>query len=66
MLVYKPQQHLNQQIGLDYLTNFEMTHLKFSRTSQRHKTTILRIAFKKKKANWPDLSSNQSMSDHVN
>ena len=50
MLVYKPQQHLNQQIGLEYLTNFEMTHLKFGRTSQRHKTTILRIAFKKKKS----------------
>jgi len=47
MLVYKPKEHLKQQIGLNYLTNFEMTHLKFSlTTSQCHKTTILRIVLR--------------------
>jgi len=37
MQVYEPKQHLKQQTGLSYLTNFEMTHLKFSLTSQCHK-----------------------------
>jgi len=32
MLVYKPKHHLNQDTGLNYLTNFEMIHLKFSLT----------------------------------
>ena len=32
-----------------------MTHLKFSLTSQCHKTTILRIVFKNEKANWPGI-----------
>jgi len=50
MLVYKPKQHLKQQTGLNYLTNFEMTHLKFSLTNQCHKTTILRIVFKYEKS----------------
>jgi len=49
MLVYIPKQHLKQQTGLNYLKNFEMTHLKFS-LSQCHKTTILRIVFKKEKS----------------
>jgi len=56
MLVYKLKQHLKQQTGLT-----EMTHLKFSLTSQCHKT--LRIVFK-----ITDLvsSNNQSMQTHVN
>jgi len=41
MLVYKPKQHLKQQTGLKYLTNFEMANLKFGLTSQCHKTTLL-------------------------
>jgi len=45
MLVYKPKQHLKQLTGL-ISHKFEMTHLKFSLTSQCHKTTILRIVFK--------------------
>jgi len=49
MLVYKPKQHLKQQTGLNYLTNFEMTHLKFRLTRQCYKTTILRIVFKNEK-----------------
>jgi len=27
IIVFKPKQHLEQQIGLNYITNFEMTHL---------------------------------------
>jgi len=49
MLVYKPKQHLKQQTGLNYLTNFEMNHSKFSLSSKCHKTAILRIVFKNEK-----------------
>jgi len=50
MLVYKPKQHLKQQTGLNYFTKFDMPHLKFSLTSQCHKTTILRTVFKKEQS----------------
>jgi len=40
MLDCKPKQHLKQQSGLNYLTNFEMTHLEFSVTIQCHETTF--------------------------
>jgi len=32
-----------------------MIHLKFSLTSQCHKTTVVRVLFKNKKANWPGI-----------
>jgi len=48
MLVYKLKQHLKHQTGLNYLTNFEMTH--FSLTTPCHKTTILRIMFKNERS----------------
>jgi len=50
MQAYKLKQHLKQQTGLNYLTNFEMTYLKFNLTSQCYKTTILRILFKNEKS----------------
>ena len=46
MLVYKQKQLSKQQIRLKFLINFEMTDLKFSLTSQCHKTTILHIMSK--------------------
>jgi len=49
MPVNKPKQHL-KQTGLNYFTNFEISHLKFSLNSQCHKTTILRIMFKNEKS----------------
>jgi len=50
MLVYKPKQHLQQQMCLNYLKNFEMTHLKFSLTSKYNKKAILCIMFKNEKS----------------
>jgi len=50
MLAYNPKQSLKQQIGLKYLANFEMSHLKFSLRSQCSNTTILRIVFKNEKS----------------
>jgi len=44
MLVYKPKQHT----GLKYVIYVEITDLKFSLTSQCHKTTIMHIMFEKK------------------
>jgi len=43
MLVYKPKQHFKTTnlLKVVYLTNFEMTHLKFSLTSQCHETTLI-------------------------
>jgi len=38
-----------QQTGLNYLTNFEMAHLKFSLTNHFHKKIILHIVFKNEK-----------------
>jgi len=58
MLVYKPIQHLKQKTGLNYPTNVEMIHLKFSLTSQCHKITILRFVFKNAKVNCGLVSSN--------
>jgi len=49
------------QTDLNYLTNFEMTRLKFSLTSQCHKTTILCIVFKKKKLTGLVASNDQSV-----
>jgi len=46
---------LKQQTGLNYLSNFEMAHLKRSLTSQCYKARILHIVFKTKKANWPGI-----------
>jgi len=50
MVVYKPKQHSKQHTGLKYFIYFEMNDLKFSLTSQCHKTTILHIMFKKRKS----------------
>jgi len=55
MLVYKTKQHSKQQAGLNYATYFEMTDLKFSLTSQCHKTTNLHIMFKKQRAIGPGI-----------
>jgi len=40
MLVYKPNKVQNNKLALNCLTKFEMIYLKFSLTSQCHKTTI--------------------------
>jgi len=69
MPVYKPKQHLKQHTGLNYLTNFEMTHLKFSLTSQYHKTNkfAYRVQKWKKLSNCGLVSSNnQLMQAHLN
>jgi len=68
MLVYKPKQHLTEKNGLNYLTNFEITHLKYS----VYQANVIKEQFcvscsRTKKANCGLVSSNdQSMQAHVN
>jgi len=67
MLVYKPRQPLKQQTGLNYLTDFEMTHIKFSlnNSMSQNKNFAYRVQERKKLTGLVS-SNNQSMQAHVN
>jgi len=68
MLVYKPKQRLKQQTGLNYLSNCEMNHLKFSLTSQCNvtKQQFCVLCLRRKKPTGHVSSNNQSMQAHAN